>query len=135
MNKGLYAWHAAVESRKAEDIPPLLAEDVVFESPVVHTPQRGKAITALYLQGALQVLNNGSFHYLNEWHGADSAILEFETIVDGITVNGIDMIWWNGDGLITRFKVMVRPLKAINLLHQKMGEMLQRLQNGQAQQQ
>jgi hypothetical protein len=128
--KGLHAWHAAVETRRPEDIPPLLAEDVVFESPVVHTPQRGKAITTLYLQGALQVLNNGTFRYLNEWHGEDSAILEFETIVDGITVNGIDMIWWNDQGLITRFKVMVRPLKAINTVHQKMGAMLEAMKTG-----
>lgn len=128
--KGLHAWHAAVKTRRPEDIPPLLADDVVFESPIVHTPQRGKALTTLYLQGAVHVLNNDSFHYLNEWHGADSAILEFQTTIDGITVNGIDMIWWNEDGLITRFKVMVRPLKAINMLHQKMGAMLETLKAG-----
>lgn len=127
MHKGLAAWHAAVESREAADIPGLLAEDAVFESPVVFTPQRGKAVTAMYLAGALQVLNNGTFRYLNEWHGDDSAILEFQTELDGITVNGIDMIWWNADGLISRFKVMIRPLKAINLVHQKMGAMLEKL--------
>ncbi len=127
MHKGLAAWHAAVESRKADDIPGLLAEDAVFESPIVFKPQRGKAITALYLTGALNVLNNGTFRYLNEWHGKDSAILEFETELDGISVNGIDMIWWNADGLISRFKVMIRPLKAINLVHQKMGAMLEAL--------
>jgi len=130
MNRGLHAWHAAVKTRLPEDIPPLLADDVVFESPVVHTPQRGKAIATLYLQGAVHVLNNDSFHYLNEWQGPDSAVLEFQTTIDGITVNGVDMIWWNEAGLISRFKVMVRPLKAINMLHQKMGAMLEQMKAG-----
>ncbi len=130
MSKGLDGWHAAAASKRAEDIPALLAEDVIFESPVVYKPQLGKALTTMYLTGALHVLNNDSFRYLNEWRGADSAILEFETVIDAISINGIDMIWWNDAGLITRFKVMIRPLKAINLLHQKMGAMLETLKAG-----
>jgi hypothetical protein len=105
-------------------VPGLLAEDAIFESPVVHTPQRGRALATLYLQGALVVLNNGSFTYLNQWFAEDSAVLEFTTVIDDITINGVDLIWWNEAGLITRFKVMIRPLKAINLLHQKMGALL-----------
>lgn len=119
-------WHRLVKDRDMRALHELLAEDVVFVSPVVHTPQAGRAITQAYLQAALQVLNNSSFRYLNEWFGADSAVLEFECAVDGITVNGIDMIHWDAQGRIDRFKVMVRPLKAVNKLHELMGRELQR---------
>lgn len=118
------AWHAVAMARDPAGVPGLLAEDAVFESPVVHTPQAGKAIVTAYLQAALAVLNNDSFTYLGEWRAERSAVLEFKTEIDGITINGVDLIWWNEAGLITRFKVMIRPLKAINLLHQKMGERL-----------
>ncbi|HXD35995.1 MAG TPA: nuclear transport factor 2 family protein [Rhodanobacter sp.] len=118
-------WHHIVRSRDMAALGRLLADDVVFVSPVVHTPQLGKAITTKYLQAALQVLNNDTFTYLNEWYGADSAVLEFQSTVDGIVINGIDMIGWNGAGQINRFKVMVRPLKAMNKLHERMGRMLQ----------
>ncbi len=119
-------WHRIVETLDGSGIPALLAEDVTFESPVVHTPQAGRAITAKYLQSALKVLNNESFHYVEEWIGEHSAVLEFGCEIDGIRINGVDIIRWNEAGLITQFKVMVRPLKAVNLLHQKMGEMLMR---------
>ncbi len=120
-------WHEVVRSRDPAALDALLADDVVFLSPVVHTPQAGRAITHAYLAAAMQVLNNDSFHYLNEWVGADSAVLEFACTVDGIEVNGIDMIHWNAAGRITRFKVMVRTLKAIQKLHERMAQMLQRL--------
>ncbi|HMO49177.1 MAG TPA: nuclear transport factor 2 family protein [Rubrivivax sp.] len=119
-------WHQLVNNRDMHALRELLADDVVFVSPVVHTPQAGRAITQAYLQAALQVLNNGSFRYLNQWFGADSAVLEFECEVEGISVNGIDMIHWNAVGRIDRFKVMVRPLKAVNKLHETMGRELQR---------
>ncbi|MFI5400599.1 MAG: nuclear transport factor 2 family protein [SAR324 cluster bacterium] len=118
-------WHLVVQSPTGAGLDRLLAEDVVFQSPVVHTPQVGKAITTKYLSAALKVLNNGSFHYLNEWIGATSAVLEFEVTVDGIKINGVDMIEWNSANQIVGFKVMVRPLKAINLLHQLMMRALQ----------
>lgn len=127
MGKGpIEGWHKVVEARNGEGIAPLLAEGVVFESPVVHTPQTGRAITTKYLQSALKVLNNETFHYLEEWIGERSAVLEFACEIDGVKVNGVDIVRWGEDGLITHFKVMVRPLKAINLLHQKMGEVLMR---------
>lgn len=132
MPRPIEQWHQVVKSRDAAALKDLLAEDVVFVSPVVHTPQAGRPITLAYLQAAMQVLNNPSFHYLNQWFGPESAVLEFECVVDGITVNGIDMIHWNADGRIDRFKVMVRPLKAINLLHAKMREMLERMAPGAA---
>lgn len=119
------AWHRIVEARDPRGLDALLAEDVVFLSPVVHTPQVGKRVTTGYLTAALHVLNNGRFRYLGEWYGETSAVLEFETVVDGIVINGVDMITWNEAGRITEFKVMVRPLKAINLLHQLMGAMLE----------
>ena len=117
-------WHAVVEAKDEALLNALLDDDAVFESPVVHTPQAGRAITSAYLMAAFSVLNNASFRYLGEWRAEGSAVLEFATEIDGITINGVDMIWWNAAGRITRFKVMVRPLKAINLLHQLMGARL-----------
>jgi hypothetical protein len=119
-------WHQFVKSRDARALKALLAEDVVFVSPVVHTPQAGRPITLAYLLAAMKVLNNPSFHYLNQWFGPESAVLEFECVVEDITINGIDMIHWNTDGRIDHFKVMVRPLKAVNKLHEMMGRELQR---------
>jgi hypothetical protein len=117
-------WHKVALSRDPDAISAVLHEDAVFESPVVHTPQRGKAITAMYLAAAGHTLGNDSFEYVGEWHRENSSILEYKAEIDGIAINGIDMISCDDDGLITHFKVMVRPLKAVNLLHQKMGEML-----------
>ena len=119
-------WHDIVRTRDASRLGDLLADDVVFYSPVVHTPQLGKAITTAYLSAAVKVFGNESFRYVREVIGESDAVLEFETEIDGIIVNGVDMIKWNDAGKIVEFKVMVRPLKAINLIHQKMGEMLQR---------
>ena len=125
--KTMERWHQVVKSRDPAALDTLLADDVVFLSPVVHTPQVGRAITRAYLLAAMKVLNNDSFHYLGEWVGADSAVLEFACTIEGVEVNGIDMIHWNADGRITRFKVMVRPLKAIQKVHEMMGRMLQSL--------
>jgi len=119
-------WHAIVKSRDALGLGELLADDAVFESPVVHTPQVGKAITEKYLNAAMHVLNNDTFRYLNEWYGERSAVLEFQCSCDGVLINGVDIIEWNEAGRISRFKVMVRPLKAINTLHEMMRNMLQR---------
>ena len=121
----LQAWHALVAERSMKGLNALLADDVVFYSPVVHTPQAGKPITAQYLYAAFNVFFNDSFRYVRETIGADHAILEFEVQIEGIQVNGIDMITWNADGKITAFKVMVRPLKAIQLIHQQMAAMLE----------
>jgi ketosteroid isomerase-like protein len=120
-------WHEVVERGDPALLDALIAEDAVFQSPAVHSPQQGKAVTLKYLRAALAVLNTGSFRYLGEWVGADSAVLEFEAEVDGLIVNGVDMIWWNGSGQITRFKVMVRPLKALNALVARMAAELGRV--------
>ncbi len=119
------AWHRVVAARDARALDALLAPEVVFHSPVVHTPQVGKAVTALYLTAALHVFGNPTFHYTREVIGAHDAVLEFEVTIDGIVVNGVDMIRWNDAGRIVDFKVMIRPLKAINVIHQKMAAMLQ----------
>lgn len=118
------AWHDYVLTRDPAQLKALLHPEVVFESPVVHTPQQGRDITSSYIEGALQVLGNPSFQYLETWRRDGSAILEFTCTVEGISVNGIDMFHWNDQGMIIHFKVMVRPLKAINILHLKMGEYL-----------
>jgi hypothetical protein len=120
----LRRWHDVVRARDVGELVGLLAEDVVFYSPVVHTPQAGKAVTTKYLAAALHVFFNDTFRYVREVVGEHDAVLEFETEIDGIIVNGVDMIKWNDEGEIVEFKVMIRPLKAINLIHQKMGEML-----------
>ncbi len=118
-------WHQVVASRDMAALDRLLADDVVFHSPVVHTPQRGKSLTRQYLTAAMQVLGGPGFRYVREVWSDTDAVLEFVNEMDGITLNGVDMIRWNSDGQIVDFKVMIRPLKAVNLLHQKMGEMLQ----------
>ena len=96
----------------------------------MHTPQRGKQVTTQYLGAAFRVFSDPSFHYVREVSGSHDAVLEFQVEIDGIGVNGVDMIRWNDDGRITEFKVMLRPLKAINLIHQKMREMLARAGKG-----
>jgi hypothetical protein len=126
MPRPIEQWHQVVNSRDSAALKDLLAEEVVFVSPVVHTPQAGRPVTMAYLQAAMKVLNNPSFHYLNQWFGPESAVLEFECVIEGISINGIDMIHWNADGRIDHFKVMVRPLKAMNKLHEMMGRELQR---------
>ncbi len=117
-------WHDYMKTKSPALLAALLADEVVFESPVVHTPQRGKPVTKAYLLAPADVLGNDSFRYLNEWYAEGSAILEFACEIEGVALNGIDMIHWNAAGLVTNFKVMVRPLKAINMLHQQMGAVL-----------
>ena len=121
----LQSWHELVAAGNPAGLSDLLAEDVVFYSPVVYTPQQGKAITQLYLAAAMQVFAQGGFRYVREVVAANDAVLEFEAELAGVYVNGVDMIQWNDAGQITEFKVMLRPLQAVNLIHKMMGEMLQ----------
>lgn len=118
-------WHRLVRTQDASGLSALLADDAVFHSPVVHTPQRGKKAAARYLGAAFQVFFNPTFRYVREIVGPSDAVLEFETDIDGVQVNGVDLIKWNDAGLIVEFKVMLRPLKAINVIHQRMAAMLQ----------
>lgn len=117
-------WHRAVQTKNTRLLDELLAEDTVFVSPVVHTPQLGKKITKAYLSAAFVVFMNETFRYVREIHGERDAMLEFTLEIDGIAINGVDLMHWNDAGQITEFKVMIRPLKAVNLIHQKMGAAL-----------
>jgi hypothetical protein len=121
---GLDKWYGYMKSHDRTALWDLLHPDAVFESPVVHTPQRGRDITFKYLASAEKVLGGPGFSYVGEWRSATGAVLEFEKEIEGIKLNGVDIITFNEAGLITHFKVMVRPLKAINLLHRLMGEQL-----------
>jgi hypothetical protein len=129
MNSSLKNWHQFMETRNPKILDELLANEVVFYSPIVWSPQEGKQITKLYLIAALKVFGgeNTNFTYVRQVIENNQFILEFTTIIDGITVNGVDMIEVNDEGKIISFKVMVRPLKAINKVHEKMGEMLEKL--------
>ncbi len=119
------AWHRIVETRSRDELSRWLADDAVFHSPIVHTPQRGKALVLAYLSAALDVLANEHFRYVREIVGPHDALLEFETTIDGIAVNGIDLIRWNDEGRAVDFKVMVRPLKGIQIVHQRMAARLE----------
>ncbi len=142
---GLEAWHRVVHNMSDETLDELLADDVVFHSPVVHSPQQGRALTKLYLMAAFNVLPGdskaaadtgssadtkkakGSFGYVREVVGDQDVVLEFTSEIDGITINGVDMIHFNDDGKISDFKVMIRPLKAIQKIHAQMAAMLESL--------
>lgn len=117
-------WHEFIDGGSGEDVAELLAPDAVFYSPAVFTPQEGRETTAAYLRAAAKVLGGQGFHYINQWYGEQSAVLEFVADLDGIHVNGIDMIEWNEAGLITSFKVMLRPFKALQAVMPKMAELL-----------
>jgi hypothetical protein len=119
------AWHRVAASRDPAGLDDLLADDVVFRSPAVHTPQEGKAITTAYLAAAFVVLGPG-LRYVDEWYGEGSAVLEFESVVDGLTVHGVDMLRWGEDGRLTSFTVMVRPMKGLHALVAAMGAELTR---------
>jgi ketosteroid isomerase-like protein len=126
IEKAVQNWHQVMKNNDVVGLDALLADNAVFHSPVVHTPQVGKGITKLYLSAAFKVFYNDTFKYIRELMSEKDAILEFEVEIDGILVNGVDMITCDEDSKIVNFKVMIRPLKAVNLIHQKMGEMMQK---------
>ena len=131
-------WHELVVTGNEDIYDEILADDVVFYSPVVHTPQKGKEITKIYLSAAGNVFGDNkkdsapkesfsNFKYTKEIVGKNNACLEFENTVNGIHINGVDLISWNENNLITEFRVLVRPLQAVNMLHKMMGEMLEKM--------
>ena len=124
-NSPLSRWYQLVNEQNASGIESLLADDMVFYSPVAHTPQYGKAVANKYLSAAFEIFFNESFRYVREIASSNDAVLEFQVEIDGIVVNGVDLIKWDDEGKIIEFKVMLRPLKAINLIHQKMAVMLE----------
>ena len=125
---GLDKWYDYLKSHDRAVLWDLLHPDAVFESPVVHTPQRGRDVTFKYLSSAAKVLGGPGFAYVGEWRSDTGVVLEFENEIDGIKLNGVDIITFGDDARIIHFKVMIRPLKALNLVHRKMGEMLAALQ-------
>lgn len=136
------AWHAHLRGEHPGGLDQLLDDEVVFYSPIVFTPQRGKAVTALYLEAASQTFPGdhgaetvsakgeppaGGFRYTKSVLSGDTAVLEFETTMDGRYVNGVDIIRCNDEGRIVEFRVMIRPLQAVELVHQRMAAMLERM--------
>lgn len=117
-------WLRAIENWETADLEDLLAEDAVFYSPAVFTPQRGRATTLAYLRAAEQMFSDTNFHYVEKWYGEDSAVLHFAAEVGGLSLEGIDMIHWNDEGSITSVKVMIRPFKALQAVIGTMAELL-----------
>ena len=120
-------WHEVVDADDLSALDSIVADDAVFSSPVVFTPMEGKEITMMYLHAAGQSFNMQKFKYTKEIHDGMNSVLEFETYIDDISVNGIDMIEWNKEGKITNFKVMIRPFKAVQKVQEKMVEALESL--------
>ena len=118
-------WHRIVVTQEPGALRDLLADDVVFHSPIVHTPQRGKEVVTRYLEAALHVFFGPTFHVVRKLYGDSDAMLEFESEVDGVTINAVDIVKWNQAGQILDFKVLVRPLKAISVVQQRMTARLQ----------
>jgi hypothetical protein len=140
INEVIEKWHAHLRGELPGGLDELLDDDVVFYSPIVFTPQRGKAITKKYLEAAAQTLpgerptgassgekSGGGFGYSKSVMSGDTAVLEFETTVSGKYVNGVDIIRCNEEGRIIEFRVMIRPLQAVNLVHSQMAAMLERM--------
>jgi hypothetical protein len=117
-------WHRHLGGELPGGLGDLLADDVVFHSPVVYTPQRGKAVTTLYLEAAARTLVDGGFRYTKEVLSGDTAVLEFETTVEGRYVNGVDIIRCDDAGRIVEFRVMLRPLQGLQAVHEQMGRLL-----------
>ncbi|WP_156690035.1 nuclear transport factor 2 family protein [Mycobacterium sp. Marseille-P9652] len=114
-----------IDSGRTEELNDLLADDAVFYSPAVFTPQEGRDTTVAYLTAAARLFGGADFRYVGRWYADDSAVLEFVAEIDGIHVNGIDMIHWNDDGKITSVKVMLRPIKALQAVIPEMARLLQ----------
>ncbi|MBL6784503.1 MAG: nuclear transport factor 2 family protein [PS1 clade bacterium] len=125
-NQLLAKWHAYMDKPSEAALSDMLHDDVTFVSPVVFTPQKGKAVAIKYLLSAGIVFQDTKFKYVHELETGNRMILEFEAEMDGKYINGVDIIDFNDEGLITQFKVMVRPLQAVNMLWQQMGAQLEK---------
>ena len=129
--QGLAKWHEVIEKGSSPvDLAAIIREDAIFHSPVVHTPQHGRNLVVAYLAAAGQTLGNDSFNYVRELVDGQNAMLEFTTEMDGIHVNGVDIIRFDEDGLIADFKVMIRPFKAVKKVWEMMAEQLNRHKSG-----
>lgn len=117
-------WLSFLESGDTTLLDDLLADDVTFRSPAVFTPQEGRATTRAYLLAAEKMFADSGFHYVEHWYNDRSAILQFRADLDGVKVEGIDLIHWSDAGKIVSFTVMIRPLKALQSVIPRMGELL-----------
>ena len=126
-NDIIQKWHEVLKNDDQGLLENLIADDAIFSSPVVFTPMEGKEITMMYLSAAGQSFNMEKFKYTKEIHDGMNSVLEFETYIDDISVNGVDIIEWNEEGKIVNFKVMIRPFKAVQKVQQKMVEALESL--------
>ncbi len=124
---GLALWHQFVTERNTANLGELIADDAVLYSPVVWTPQKGKFIVSMYLTAAASIIANEHFKYVREVTNDEHSILEFTTEIDGVTIEGVDMLTFNQEGKLEAIKVMVRPLKAMQVVHKKMGEFLEQM--------
>tara|TARA_Y100001970_G_scaffold117695_1_gene146298 strand:+ start:587 stop:985 length:399 start_codon:yes stop_codon:yes gene_type:complete len=129
MNEPISKWHEVVKNRDYNLLTEILHNDVIFYSPVVYSPQRGKDITLKYLAAASEVFNSSNFQYIKEINNQNFASLEFTLTIDDTEINGIDLISWDDTGLITEFKVFIRPLQGVNLIHKLMQQMLENFKN------
>ena len=129
MNNPISKWHDVVNLRDYNTLTEILDDQVIFYSPVVYTPQRGKDITLKYLMAASEVFNASNFKYHKEVIHKKHACLEFTLTIEDTDINGIDLISWNDSGLITEFKVFIRPLQGVNIIHKMMGSMLESFKN------
>ena len=124
VSERLAEWHALATAPDPERLARLVAEDAVFHSPVVHTPQEGRALVVAYLSAAAATLGQGQFRYVREIVDGENAMLEFTCVLDDIQVNGVDIIRFNDAGKIVDFKVMIRPIKAVNKVWEMMAVQL-----------
>ncbi|MDY0780834.1 hypothetical protein [Tenacibaculum sp. IB213877] len=125
--KGLANWHKFVETRNTSSLGEFIDDNAVLYSPVVWTPVEGKFMVTMYLMAAAKIIANDNFKYVREVADDENAVLEFETEIDGITVEGVDMVKFTDEGKLKEIKVMIRPLKAVHIVHQKMGEYLEKM--------
>lgn len=124
---GLETWHEFVKHKKHEDLSDFIDNDAVLYSPIVFKPIEGSFMVTMYLMAAAEIIANNNFKYVREVCDDENAMLEFITEIDGISVEGVDMIKFTKEGKLKEIKVMIRPLKAVNIVHQKMGEYLQKM--------
>ena len=129
MNEPVSKWHDVVKNRDYNLLTEILHNEVVFYSPVVYSPQRGKDITIKYLIAASEVFNSSRFEYIKEINNKNFASLEFTLTIEDTEISGIDLISWDNDGLIKEFKVFIRPLQGVNLIHKLMQQMLENFKN------
>ncbi len=123
----IHKWHEVIKNDELKELEKIISDDAIFSSPVVFKPLIGKEITLMYLHAAGQSFNMKKFKYTREIHQDMNSVLEFETYIDDIAVNGVDMIEWDQDGKIKNFKVMIRPFKAVQKVQEKMIEALESL--------